>query len=233
MQHTETADSAPRSNLARIDPALLWRGAPEETWQVTVHGPGAAGREPVEAFLEAAYDRAFDGRIRRHYPFLMSVRDRQGAVQAAVGYRPGGPGPMFLEQYLDVPIETALIEKFGPVSGRAAVVEIGNLASRSAGASLFLFLTLARRLHARGCTHAVATATRQLRRLFKRIGFETQPLVRAEPVRLVGGAADWGAYYRRDPEVRAGLIAQALPVLERLIPPPAAPLLTLVPGIAL
>lgn len=184
---------------------------------ISIHHLLAPERLRVEAFLEAAYDRAFQGRIRNHYPTLMSVQDRQGTILAAVGFRFASLGPLFLEQYLDEPVEAAMSARLAVPTDRAAIAEIGNLASESPGASLFLFLALARHLDQRGCTHAVATATRQLRRSFARVGFATQPLTRAEPGRLGGGAADWGAYYSRDPEVLAGAIAPALPALAQML----------------
>jgi hypothetical protein len=100
---------------------------------------------------------------------------------------------------------------------RDGVAEIGNLGSDRVGASMFLFLALAHHLDQNGCTHAVATATRQLRRSFGRVGFETQVLSRAEPSRLGEAASEWGAYYERDPEVLAGAIGPALRPLSQML----------------
>jgi hypothetical protein len=189
-------------------------------WTARFHDRTDGDREAVEAFLETAYDRAFQGRIHRHYPFLASVRGPDGEIAAAVGYRLAGQEPLFLEQYLAGPVEEALSAAWGapgPIP-RDRIAEIGNLASHDAGAWFFLFAALARRLDQIGCTFAAATATRQLRRSFKRIGFETRLLAAAEPGRLGAGAADWGSYYARDPEVRGGFIAQALPMLDWLAP---------------
>ena len=184
---------------------------------ISIHQHFRPERERVEAYIEATYAQAFSSRIRAHYPTLMSVQDVQGEIHAAVGFRIAGDGPLFLERYLDAPIETVL-----GVS-RADVAEIGNLASASAGASLFLFMALARHLHQSGCGHAVATATRQLRRTFGRVGFPTRRLTIADPARLGAEAKDWGGYYARDPEVLAGAIVPALAPLTQLllIQPPA------------
>lgn len=182
-------------------------------WAVAIHAAPSPERERVERYLEAAYARAFDGRIARHYPLLMSLEGRHGEVQAAVGFRFAGREPLFLEQYLDEPVEAAVARKLGAPVGRDRIAEIGNLAAESHGASLCLFLTLAGHLLREGCTHAVATATRQLRRRFRRLGVATHCLTRAEPARLSAGAAAWGGYYARDPEVLAGAIDQSLPRL--------------------
>jgi hypothetical protein len=186
-------------------------------WTLKAHSAGASGRSAVETFLEAAYHRAFRGAIQSHYPTLLSLHDHRGEIQAAVGFRLASEGPLFLEQYLDATIEHLLPPLTGEALTRVQIAEIGTLASNNAGASLRLFQALARRLEAEGCTHAVATATRQLRRLFKRIGFSTEILSAADPARLGPAATQWGGYYDREPEVRAGAIAAALALLDRLL----------------
>ena len=160
----------------------------------------------------AFYGRAFRCVIRNHYPNLIGLRDAHGSIQAAAGFRFADREPLFLEQYLDQPIEAALLSRFGAVP-RDRIVEVGNLAGRRPAASLRLFLALARRLRLEGATHVVATATRQLRRTFWRLGLDPASLTRADPSRLADGGVDWGAYYARDPVVLAGAIAPGLPKL--------------------
>ena len=167
----------------------------------------------METYLEAAYQRAFDGRIRSHYPELMSVRDGKGDIQAAVGFRLASGGPLFLEQYLDAPIEALLQIEGEAAPRRAAIAEIGNLAATTPGASQLLFLALARHLHWAGCAYVAATATRSLRRSFSRAGFATRTLAPAAASRLADGGADWGSYFKSEPRVLAGPIAPALPQL--------------------
>jgi Thermostable hemolysin len=179
---------------------------------IGVHSPWRPDRSGVEAFLEAAYSHAFRGVIRNHFPYLVSLRDADGSIRAAVGFRFADSGRLYLEQYLDQPVELALAAHFGVV-GRPQIAEVGNLAAREPAASLRLFLALARRLHIWGATHVVATATLQLRRTFSRLGLEPTRLTRADPARLADGGANWGAYYAREPEVLAGAIAPCLPRL--------------------
>jgi hypothetical protein len=209
-------DGALRGSL-HFDEARVRRFTGLTPRLVSIHQLMTPERRRVEVYLEAAYACAFDGLIRRHYPTLMSLQDDDGCVLGAVGFRLAAQEPLFLEQYLDAPVETAITRRLGEPVTRGGVAEIGNLASDNAGASLFLFLALARHLDQQGCTHAVATATRQLRRGLARVGFETQPLARAEPSRLGEAAAEWGAYYERDPEVLVGAIAPALEPLNRML----------------
>jgi len=183
---------------------------------VSVHPSACPDRSRAEAFVEGAYGRAFRSVIRSHYPVLISLRDGQDSTLAAAGFRFAHREPLFLEQYLDQPVEVALLAHFGPVP-RDRIVEVGNLAGRRPAASLRLFLALARRLQREGATHVVATATRQLRRTFWRLGLDPVSLTRAEPARLGDGGVDWGAYYTRDPVVLAGAIAPCLPRLAAVV----------------
>lgn len=172
-------------------------------------------RRQVESFLEDAYAEAFGGTIRRHYPILMSVWDGDRTLHAAAGFRFAVCQPLFLEQYLDEPIDAAIADAFDQPVARREVAEIGNLAANSPGASIFLFMALAGYLQQHGCRYAAATATKQLRRMFRQVGFGVTPLKDARPERLESGSADWGSYYDHDPMVMAGEIAPALDPLQR------------------
>jgi hypothetical protein len=209
-------DGAVRGSL-RFDADRVRRFTAVEPGRISIHHSGRPDRLRVEAYLEAAYARAFDGQIRSHFPTLISVQDNAGVIHAAAGFRFAADAPLYLEHYLDGPVETAVAATLGDRPRRNQIAEIGNLASESPGASLFLFLALAAHLDRQGCTHAVATATKQLRRSFARVGFATKGLTRAQAERLPDGGADWGAYYARDPEVLVGAIAPALPALAGLL----------------
>jgi hypothetical protein len=222
LEVTMMSDGAAVGHL-RFDADRVRRFTSVEPRVISLHHHFQPERSRVEAYIEATYAEAFSGRIRAHYPTLMSVQDAHGEIHAAVGFRLAASAPLFLERYLDDPVETAIAKAKGAAIDRAGVAEIGNLASKSAGASLFLFMALARHLHQLGCDHAVATATRQLRRTFSRVGFPTARLTTADPTRLGAEAGDWGGYYARDPEVLAGPIAPALEPLAQLLlaEPPA------------
>lgn len=177
--------------------------------------PHQGERRRVEAFIEDSYVSAYGSRITVHYPTLMSVQDGEGTIYAVVGFRNAAEEPLFLEQYLDSPVEQALESLLGVAVGRSAVVEVGNLASNGRGATIFLFAALARHLLGAGAEFAVATATDALRGVFHRAGMGALKLATADPDRLVDHGLSWGAYYRTDPEVLAGSIRAACDPLER------------------
>lgn len=171
-------------------------------------------RRRVEAFLEAAYRQAYGVHLEGHYPTLMSVQDADGRIYAAVGFRYASQASLFLEQYLDAPVEIALSSAWGLASAdRADIAEVGNLASDGRGATLFLFLALAEHLRGAGCLYAVATATRELRGIFAKTGIDAVQLASADASRLSDAGRAWGAYYRTDPIVLAGSIGRSWPPL--------------------
>lgn len=210
--HTDEGET--RLDLAIGTLACLSRVRPA---RIVLHGADSDGRGAVETFLEGVYAVAFDGRIRRHYPQLMSLEDASGAILAAVGFRFADQHPLFLEQYLDLTAEQEIAAATRAPVTRGQVVEIGNLASTGDGAAVILFLALARHLGEAGRAFAVVTATRPLRRILRRAGFKALELAPADPSRLPDGGADWGRYYASDPVVVAGSIPGAFDQLARLL----------------
>ena len=166
-------------------------------------------RLEVENFIKDVYANAFGAKIDVHYPVLMSVRDEDGRILAATGFRPARDSALFLEQYLDAPIETVL------ATPRAQIVEIGNLASIGGGASLFLFAALAAYLHHNQYTQAVVTSTAYLERRFKLIGLKPQRHSKADPALLLSDGEDWGSYYDTQPHVISGAIVQGYKKLQQ------------------
>jgi hypothetical protein len=197
------ADGAPRRPKALLSRVIRF------------DDPHQAERRRVEAFIEDSYASAWGSQISVHYPTLMSVQDEKGEIYAVVGFRSAAEEPLFLEQYLDAPVESALTALLGVAVGRGAVVEIGSLASNGRGATIFLFAALARHLMATGAEFAVATATDALRGIFHRAGLGSLKLATANPDRLRDHGLSWGAYYQANPEVLAGSICAACDPLDR------------------
>jgi hypothetical protein len=133
---------------------------------------------------------------------------------AALGYRRASEGPIFLESYLDAPVEVELGKAFGRQVARPEIVEIGNFAADNAFVMLELWGAAANDL-AGSSEIAVATLTAPLRRIFCRVGVPFVSLCKALPERLGEAAGDWGSYYQQDPEVCAGLIAEGQAAISR------------------
>jgi hypothetical protein len=167
-------------------------------------------RAAFEHFIAARFGRAYGARVTHFLPHLLGVRDALGRWQAAAGYAAAGDGRLFLEQYLERPVEQALACRLGRPFARHGIVEVGNLAAVSAGMARLLIPQLARHLHRLGYRWVVFTATRALRNSFLRLGLRPLTVARADPARLSDGGASWGAYYEQDPMVMAGKIVLGL-----------------------
>jgi hypothetical protein len=137
-----------------------------------------------------------------------------GKVCAALGYRRADVAPLFLEAYLDVPVEQTLQVRLGRSVERHNIVEIGNLASCNAPAMIALWARTANDLGS-DAEVAVAVLTAPLRRMFARLGVPLIELASANRDRIVGAALEWGQYYQNDPMVCAGLIADGQARLAR------------------
>jgi len=171
-------------------------------------------RHRVERFIDETYASAYGSIIKTHYPTIMSAQNRDEDILAAVGFRDAAAEGLFLENYLDCPVEQSLGEALGQPVARSSIAEIGNLASAGNGASALLFVALASHLRDLGYRYAVVTATSVLRRSFRMMGFLPVALAKADQTRLPDGGTQWGSYYDRDPQVVAGAIA---PWADRLL----------------
>ncbi|MGE4410989.1 MAG: thermostable hemolysin [Sphingobium sp.] len=160
---------------------------------------------PEIALITRRYREIFDARLT---PCFQSyIADVQQATGAALGYRRAGEEPLFLEAYLDHPIEQAVSMVLGRPTERDRIVEIGNFAAENAMAMIDLWGTAANDLGGRSEV-AVATLTAPLRRIFARIGIPVHEIAPARRERIGADSAAWGRYYESDPRICAGLIAE-------------------------
>lgn len=120
-------------------------------------------RRAFEQFIAERFSRAYGARLTHFLPHLLGVMDGLARWQAAAGYAAAGAQALFLEQYLDRPIELALGAAVGRPIARGSIVEVGNLAAISAGMARALIPQLARHLHRMGYRWVAFTATRALR----------------------------------------------------------------------
>jgi hypothetical protein len=162
-------------------------------------------RAEIERFIAERFRDAYGARVSHFCAHLLGARDRAGAWQAAAGYTPAGAGALYLEHYLDRPVEKALAALLGERVPRGRIVEVGNLAS-AGGARRFL-PALGRHLAALGHRWVVFTATREVRDLLQGLSYPAHPLAPARPERLPDRGAGWGSYYAHEPSVMAGRLA--------------------------
>jgi hypothetical protein len=168
--------------------------------------PRADPRRPdLERFIADRFAHAYGARITSFAEHLIGLRTG-GGWSAAIGYTAAGRAPLFVEQYLDQPIEATLAERLGVSVERSQIVEVGNLAATRPGAARRLIVRMTALLHRRGHTWVVFTSTRSLLNSFARFDLAPIVLAPADAGRLPDGGAAWGSYYATAPQVMAGSI---------------------------
>ena len=169
-------------------------------------------REPAEAFIRTVFADQYGARVPAFAPELM-VLEQNAEIVAAAGWRGAGGGPLYLEHYLDEPVEAYIARLAGHPVMRDRVVEVGNLAAVKAGWGSRMILALAAHLDRLGYEWVVFTATDELIGIFAKLGLPPLALMQANPHRLGDAAQAWGSYYDMKPVVVAGCIR---PALERI-----------------
>ena len=168
-----------------------------------------ARREAAEQFVARGFLRSHRACIRSFLPRLVALTDASGDVQGVVGCRRADEEPLFLERYLDSPVEEILASRWGIAVSRAQIVEIGNFACRSAAVARRFMSLLPRYLLDEGTLWIAFTATRAVRGLIRESGARPLELAAARPDRVAGTADEWGRYYETDPRVMAGYLPLA------------------------
>ena len=175
----------------------------------------AGDRAEVEGYIAAQFHDIYGARIRHFMPWLLSY-GRGSTLQGALGIRPAGEEPLFLEQYLESPVETVLSDVAGAAVARGDIAEIGNLVATSRGGSRLLFLMLAELFAAADITWAIFTATPEVQHLLQKLTDNQKVLCVADGTRLGAALADWGSYYACRPAVVAiNVKAERQKLLER------------------
>jgi hypothetical protein len=136
--------------------------------------------------------------------------EEQQRIVAATGWRAARSDVLFLEHYLDQPIEEAMAQLANQRVSRERIVEVGHLAAEKAGGTVQVVLALATHLDRLGYEWVVFTATRELIGIFTRLGLPLLALAPADPARLGDAAGAWGHYYDSQPIVVAGRIRMAI-----------------------
>lgn len=167
---------------------------------------GQPERAELEGFVGDAFVRKHDARVTSFMPTLLSFRDMAGVLRGVVGLRGAGSDVLYLEQYLDRPIEAEIAAATGRSVSRRQVVEIGNLAGSSCRTAVRMVALLPAYLIAQDYQWIVFTATSAVREILLGFGAPLLELARADGTRVAQGSDQWGRYYEADPRVFAGYL---------------------------
>ena len=187
-----------------------------EPLQLRLWKPGDPGRTAAEAFIRERFQDSYAADVHIFMPCLLGVTNGNHAITAVIGIRPATGEELFLENYLDLPAETALSRASGIRVQRRQIVEVGNLASsdnESFRTLMIGLVTLLDRLP--GTNWIMCTVGDRLFSLLRRTRFFPLVLEQATQQRLSPQQGNWGSYYRQARRVVAGNVGYGLRELKR------------------
>lgn len=168
----------------------------------SIHGVSSPERSELEAYIARQFDEIYHAQITGYMPKLLSMRCN-GQCSAVAGLRSAADASLFIERYLDQPIEVELAACSDVPTVRRNIIEVGNLVATHRGASQLFFTVLVAVAKAADIQWAVFSATNRVARILRKMNFVCHLLARSDPARLGSDVSLWGRYYDSDPVVLA------------------------------
>jgi len=213
MNYPETVTTSNRGKIVPRETLLDRILSPAPVF--TLHDRADLERESVEHFVAERFQKDYGAQIHEFLPLLLSMRCMNG-FSGVIGMRRAASVPLFLEQYLNKPVETAIKESTGEEISRQDIVEIGNLVASRKGPSQFVFLIFTSVLYQAGYKWISFTATQTLANNLNKLGFPMVKLADASSDSLSSDEADeWGSYYDTSPQVFAGNLEGAMAIARK------------------
>lgn len=161
-------------------------------------------RAELEGFIQQMFSQVHGAAITHFMPKLLSLRDSENTLRAVCGLRHADNEALFLEHYLDAPIEEMLSAQVGHHVARDEILEIGNLAVLEPACIRSLLASVSVYLHGTDTKWAVFTGITTLRNTLRRLHMPVQMLGEAKLGRLpLADQTHWGTYYDQQPQIMA------------------------------
>ena len=167
---------------------------------------GSSLRSSLEARVRTGFGHHFNACIEGFMPELAVYEHATGA-SGVIGFRNAADESLFLENYLDLPVETVVHLVSGEVVDRGSVVEVGQFVVDERDIVADFFRELVPFLVSQGFEWVCFTGTNRIRALLARIGFAGFPVTLADEERLGESRDEWGSYYEQEPVVIVGKLS--------------------------
>jgi len=168
--------------------------------------PDSHMRKELESRIRTGFGQHFQACIEGFMPELAVYRHASSA-EGVIGIRNAGDEPLFLESYLDRPIELAVRQLAGTSVQRSQIAEVGQFVISDRATVADFFRDLVPFLQSQGFEWVCFTGTNRIRALLTRIGFEGCPVANATRDRIWASKENWGSYYDHEPVVIVGKLA--------------------------
>lgn len=165
-------------------------------------------RMSAEQFISRRFHESFASRVELFMPRLFTLRQQNGDICGAFGLRSANR-KLFLEQYLDTPIDRVIAARTGRTIERRSIVEVGHFSGAFPGSARAMIELLTEQLHREGVEWVAFTGTSALRNSFSRLGLAPIDIQAATIDRLPENErAAWGSYYDNSPRVLVGNVGE-------------------------
>lgn len=196
MLHTSSSSLSPTNTSSRPFTAQV-TSKPAPKMRVQLMHETHPDRTAADAFIRDGFKKAYSADIHVSMPVVIALE--KSGFKAALGMR-SAKHTLFIEQYLSLPIEKALVA-LGQEPCRAKIAEIGHLYSNSSNFTLSLLIVTSLLLYKQCYTTMVFTATEQLADLLTKFGLHPSFIAQADPAKLLLSGQYWGSYYDTQPKV--------------------------------
>ncbi len=169
----------------------------------------------LQKYIQDEYQREFNAVIPHFLPYILGLYRADGGLIGACGLNPAITGALYLERYLDKPVEQVASSKLNKRISRDGLVEIGNFACAESGNARTMFAALCRLLYENQLEYVVFTGTHKLRNVFHHLHLVPEELAAALPEHIGTEAQTWGSYYLSSPSVMVGDLSQGFRVLSK------------------
>ena len=176
-----------------------------------IHSVDSAERSQAENFIKAGFKKSYGAIISVSMPQILTVEN--GKLKAALGIR-SAKSPLFIEQYLSVPVEQLNILASEKIR-RNEIVEFGSLYSNANRFTIPLFLVTAVSLYCRNYKYLVFSGTEQVLTILKKAGVNFSYVCDADQNLLAASDDDWGSYYQADPKVVLVSLSKVMRVIDK------------------
>ena len=182
---------------------ILQRAGNAQRNVFSIVGPDSEDRTRLEARIRSGFGTHFGACIGGFMPRFALYQHALGAT-GVIGFRSAADDELFLEHYLDLPVDQVISAEAGAAVARDTIVEVGQFVVDDRDIVGSFFRDLVPFLAGAGYEWVCFTGTNKIRSLLRRVGFHGLPIAAANAGRVSDTGDDWGSYYDNEPVVIVG-----------------------------
>lgn len=160
-------------------------------------------RTSLEARIRSGFGTHFRACVAEYMPRFAYYQHLTGGT-GVIGVRCASEERLYLESYLDDPVEEIIQNAADCTVSRAKIVEVGQFVVDDRGIVADFFEDLVPFLARQGFDWVCFTGTDRIRAILKRVGFSGLPVAAASQDLVRNKPDRWGTYYEHDPVVIIG-----------------------------